>query len=186
MLMKNLLFSLSFFAISIVILGQEELNTGIIYGKNYVFSLKAPDGWILDNKSGARQGLQAVFYRKGESWNNALTVIYANCASLEDPAHKTLNELINYDTNNFKKQYPGISILDGDSITIKIGLNAKVKLMSGQSYNNFDAIAYVDAGKNGIMIVMSSRTKEGFDSSKKAFESVVKSYVYIADKMTIK
>ena len=184
--MKKLLFTLFFLAISIKIFTQEELNTGIIYGKNYVFSLKAPEGWILDNKSGARQGLQAVFYRNGEAWNNAITVIYANSASLEDPAHKSLDELINYDINNFKKQYPGIYILDGDNILIKDGLTAKVKTMSGQSYKNFDAIAYVDAGKNGIMIVMSSRTKEGFDNSKSAFESLVKSYIYIGDKMTIK
>ena len=44
--------------------GQENMKTGIIYGKNHVFSLTAPDGWVLDNTSGIKQGLYAVFYRE--------------------------------------------------------------------------------------------------------------------------
>jgi hypothetical protein len=179
--MKKLLFILYFLTISISIFSQEELNTGIIYGENFVFSLTAPDGWVLDNKSGARQGLQAVFYRKGESWNNATTVMYANAASLENDAHKNLDQLIKYDMDSFKKQYSDLNITDGDAIFLKTGGTANIKYLSG----NFEAIAYVDAVKNEIMIVMSSRTKEAFDSSKSAFEILVKSDLYIADKMVI-
>lgn len=181
--MRKLMFFLSFLTISLLSFSQEEPKTGIIYGKNFVFSLTAPDGWVLDNKSGVRQGLQAVFYKKGESWSNAATIMYANAASLEDSAHLNLDRLIKYDIDNFIKQYPDLNIIDGNNILIKDGLTAKIKYLSGRSYRNFEAIAYVDATQNGIMIVMSSRTKEGFDSSLNAFENLVKSYLYIADKM---
>ena len=43
-------------------------NSGIIYGENHAFTLTAPTGWVLDNTSGAKQGLQAVFYPEGSSW----------------------------------------------------------------------------------------------------------------------
>jgi len=163
-------------------LGQEGSNTGIIYGDNHAFSLTAPSGWILDNKAGVSQGLHAVFYEQGKSWQDAVTVMYANTASLEDDAHKTLDQLIKYDLDNFKKNYPGITIRDGKDVLIKKGTIAKVKYLSGQSYGNYEGMAYIDAGKTGIMIIISSRTKIGFENSLTAFEDLVKSYLFISDK----
>lgn len=161
------------------------MKTGIIYGNNHAFNLTAPDGWILDNKSGVNQGLYAVFYRKGDSWENAVTVMYANTASLEDKTHRTLDLLIKYDLDNFKSNYSGIKITDGNDIVIKDNIIAKVKYLSGKSYGNYEAMAYIDAGKTGIMIIMSSRTEDGFDSSLTAFENLVKSYFFMGEKVVI-
>ncbi len=183
--MKKILTILILTLFGLIAFGQEEMKTGIIYGDNHAFSLTAPDGWILDNKSGINQGLYAVFYRKGESWEKAVTVMYANTASLEDNAHKTLDQLIKYDLENFRSNYPDIKITDGKDILIKNKVLAKIKYLWGKSYGNFEAMAYIDAGKTGIMIIMSSRAKEGFDNSLKAFEDLVKSYFFIADKVVI-
>jgi hypothetical protein len=166
------------------IFAQEDMKTGIIYGDNHAYSLTAPDGWILDNKSGVSQGLYAVFYKKGLSWQTAETVMYTNTASLEESPHKSIDELMKYDLDNFKKQYNDLEIREGSDINLNNNKTAKVKYLSGKSYGNFEAIAYIDANKNGILIIMSSRTKEGFDASLAAFESLVKSYFYIADKVT--
>ncbi len=183
--MKRHLMFMACLMVSLQSFTQEDMKTGIIYGNNHAFSLTAPDDWILDNKSGVNQGLYAVFYKKGLSWKNAETVMYANTASLENPPHTTLDELIKYDTDNFKKQYKDLDIRDGNNIELSNNKTAKVRYLSGKSYGNFEAIAYIDAGKNGIMIIMSSRSKEGFDNSLIAFQSLVKSYLYIADKVTI-
>jgi hypothetical protein len=178
----NLLILLSFGLFS---LGQEGMNTGMIYGENFAYNLTAPEGWILDNESGVDQGLFAVFYRKGESWKKAVTVMYTNTASLEEDTHRTLDQLIKFDIDDFKSQYSDLKIEKGNDITITEKNIAKVYYLSGKSYGNFEAMAYIDAGKTGIMIIMSSRTKEGFDNSLTAFESLVKSYFFIADKVKI-
>jgi hypothetical protein len=163
----------------------QDAKTGIIYGKNHAFSLTAPKGWVLDNKSGVSQGLHAVFYEEGQSWKDAVTVMYANTASLENDAHKTLDQLIEYDLNNFKKQYPGIIITDGKDVLIDDKILAKVKYLSGQTYGNYEAMAYINAGKTGVMIIMTSRTKEGFENSLTAFEALIKSYLFMSDKVMI-
>jgi len=165
--------------------GQEGMNTGIIYGKNHAFSLTAPTGWILDNQSGVSQGLHAVFYQRGQSWKDATTVMYANTASLEDQAHKTLKQLIKFDLDKFKKDYFDIRITEGNDIITKENAIAKIRYLSGKSYGNYEAISYIDAGKTGVMIIMSSRTKDEFDNSLTAFESLVKSYLFMADKVII-
>jgi hypothetical protein len=165
--------------------GQDGMHTGIIYGKNHAFSLTAPEGWVLDNQSGVSQGLHAVFYKHAQSWKDATTVMYANTASLEDEAHKTLEQLIKYDLDKFKKNYSDIQITDGKDITTKGNAIAKIKYLSGKSYGNYEAISYIDAGKTGVMIIMSSRTKDEFDTSVPAFESLVKSYLFMADRVII-
>jgi len=183
--MKKILAVLIIASFRLILFGQEDIKTGIIYGNNHAFSLTAPDGWILDNKSGVSQGLYAVFYRKGESWKNAETVMYANTASLEDNAHKTIDQLIRYDLDVFKSNFSDLNITDGKDILIKDNKIAKVKYLSGKSYGNYEAMAYIDAGKTGVMIIMSSRTREGFDNSLTAFEDLVKSYFFMADKVII-
>lgn len=137
--------------------GQDDMKTGVIYGDNHAYSLTAPSGWVLDNKSGVNQGLFAVFYRQGESWKNAQTVMYTNTASLGDKAHNTLEQLIKYDLDNFKRQYSDIQIINSKDIVIKDNVVATVKYLSGKSYGNYEALAYINAGKTGVMIIMSSR-----------------------------
>ena len=183
--MKKLLIISIFIALVGCIHEQQNMNTGIIYGKNHAFSLTAPEGWILDNTSGVNKGLHAIFYRKGKTLANAKTVMYANTASLENPAHNTLEKLIDFDINNFKTHYSGLKIENGQDIQIKKNVVAKIKYLSGKSYGNFEAIAYIDAGKTGILIVMSSRTKDGFENSLAPFNDLVKSYFFMGNKVEV-
>ena len=183
--MKKLFIILILLSFKLLIFGQDNMNTGIIYGDDHVYSLTAPEGWVLDNSSGVEQGLYAVFYKIGDSWDKAETVMYTNTASLKDKAHKTLEQLIKYDLDNFKKEYFDIEIIDAQDIVIKENVIAKVKYLSGKSYGNYESIAYINGSKTGVMIVMSARTKQGFDDSLRAFESLVKSYLFMTDQLII-
>ena len=64
-------------------LGQENYRGGIVYGPKAAFNIGAPKGWVLDNESGASQGLPCVLYPKGSSWSDAKTVMYAKIASTQ-------------------------------------------------------------------------------------------------------
>ena len=183
--MKKFLIVLFLISLTLTAFGQKDMNSGIIYGNNYSFGLTAPNGWVLDNESGISQGLNVVFYKKGESWGKAETVMYANTSSLEVEAHRTLDQLIKYDISDFKSNYSDIVITDGKDILTKDSVKAKIKYLSGNSYGNFEAMAYLDGGKIGVMIIMSSRTKEGFDNSLTAFEDLVRSYFFFVDKIII-
>ena len=165
---------------------QDNCNCGIIYGKNHSFKLTAPSGWVLDNKSGAQQGIHAVFYEKGKSWAQAETVMYGNTAELKIPKQENLKELMQYDKGVFKKKYPGIKITEEKNIIINGNTTAIVRFFGSKSYGNYEAIAYIDAGKTGIMIVMSSRTESGFKKAYEKFVELVKSYEFLQDKSILK
>src|SRR4030088_993829 len=69
-------------------------NSGIIYGQDHVFVLTAPKGWVLDNKSGVSQGLQAVFYPEGSSWKSGTVVMYANAYHKRNATEETLEKVV--------------------------------------------------------------------------------------------
>jgi len=73
--MKKVLIILILLSCKMMVSGQDNMNTGIIYGTDHAYSLTAPEGWVLDNSSGVVQGLYAVFYKQGESWDKAETVM---------------------------------------------------------------------------------------------------------------
>ncbi len=183
--MKKTMITLILTAFYVLVSGQSEIKTGIIYGLNHAFSLSAPEGWVLDNASGRSQGLHAVFYRVGGTWQNAETVMYANTAPLQNEMHPTLDDLIAYDINNFKNNYGDIVITEQKDIVINTNVVAKVKYFNGKSYGNFESIAFIDAGKTAVMVIMTSRTEMGFNESLKAFEELVKSYIWLGEKVDV-
>lgn len=112
-------------------LGQaEEARTNIVYGDDHAFAIKAPQGWILDNKSGASIGLHAIFYPLGSTWRDSRAMMCVNTAgkdtkdgskingnagallvfSMADRLCKMLPELVHADT-----LHRGLPAVDADS-----------------------------------------------------------------------
>jgi hypothetical protein len=84
--MKTKICILAFLAVVALVSGmpaQETFRGGIVYGPKAAFDIAAPEGWVLDNKSGVKQGLPCVLYPKGSSWADAKTIMYAKIASTE-------------------------------------------------------------------------------------------------------
>src|SRR5215470_1626759 len=66
-----------------MLLGEETLPGGSVYGPKAGFNISAPEGWVVDNESGKGHDLPCVLYPKGSSWSDAKTVMYANVAGPE-------------------------------------------------------------------------------------------------------
>jgi hypothetical protein len=149
---------------------------GIVYGEDHAFVVDAPEGWVLDNKSGVGQGLYAVFYPKGESWENATAVMYVNTAKREES--DTVATLIEYDTAQFKRGNPDVSVEKAARITTSDDKEAEVRYFTGDQWGNSEAVAYIEEETIFVLIVLTSRTKEAFESAKPAFGDLVKSYSF--------
>ena len=70
-------------AFSSSISADETFRGGIVYGPRAAFNISAPDGWVLDNKSVVELGQPCLIYRKGGSWPDVRTVIYAKIAGTQ-------------------------------------------------------------------------------------------------------
>ena len=156
-----------------------DMNSGIVYGKDHAFSITAPTGWVLDNQSGVNQGLHAVFYHKGGSWDKSESVMYVNTAHKDIEGNETVEKLISYDVSQFKKNSPSIEIEDSPIIVTFDNKEVIVKKFFDDK--NYEAVGYLDEKKVVVILVLTSRDKQDFEESLSAFEELVKSYYLISE-----
>jgi len=151
-------------------------GAGIVYGKDHAFSISTPKGWVLDNSSGVSQGLHAVFYPKGGSWQKSPAVMYANTASRKSEDNETVEKLITYDIGQFKSNHPNVKINDLDSLLTK---DKKKVIVKTFAYSQYEAVAYIEEETIIAMLVLTTRTEEQFKNAIPAFKELVSSYFFM-------
>lgn len=149
-----------------------EGGTGIVYGTHHAFSLTAPRGWVLDNQSGAAQGIHAAFYPAGSSWKDSPTVMYAN--GMDKNPGDTLDSIMRSDMAGFRKQFENLEVKDYPDIAIAGGHKAVVKSFAYKGTR--DIIAYIDEPASVTMLVLSSKSDAEADRTYAAFTALVQSY----------
>jgi len=159
-------------------LDGDQLRTGILYGDDHVFSLTAPSGWILDNTSGFSQGLHAVFYPTGGSWQNSKVVMYAKGSSKDLAKNQTIQEFMSYDSAQFVAHRKPVRIVDSTPIALADGRTAYVRRFI---YSQNEIIAYIDEPKIVAMIVLTARSSDDCKAAVPQFNELVRSYNYLGD-----
>jgi len=166
-----------------LVFGQD---SGIIYGHNHAYTLTSPKGWVLDNSSGVSQGLHAVFYPVGSSWAGAVTVMYTSIAYRDSSKNEKIEGVMKHDIDKFKQNFPNLRVEEKESIEVDNGKKkARIVYFSADRFGNYEAVAYIPENKVVVIIVMISGNKEKFESNLKAFEDLVKSYMFITDEVII-
>ena len=136
---------------------------------------------MLDNESAVSQGLDAVFYPKGGSWEKSVVVAYARAIprtkeinSADDAAKQVIAD--------FHAQ--GSPKYDGQRVrTIKVGEKGEAVIyhFSGDKWGNSEAVAYFVEAKTINFVVMNSRKRKAFEAALPAFEQLVASYRFMGD-----
>lgn len=184
--MKRVFFS--FFTIwflSFSSLAQNESDAKdctFIFAGELAFYVKAPSMWKADCDAGFEMNLLLALHPKNETWSRSQTVMYINSASLQIEGQKTLTELIQYDEDKFRKNYPSITVEDKGILNLRGSKRFLLKYFGGESYGNYETIAYLDEGLTGILFVLSSRTKSGHDESYSSFLELLNSYSILSKK----
>jgi hypothetical protein len=153
-------------------------SSGILYGKDHVYEVTAPPGWVLDNRAGAEEGLHAVFYPERGSWRESRAVMYTSTDRL-DPG-QSLAAFIEHELDEFSAGAGGmVRVKVGAPVTTASGARAEVRHLSGDRWGNRESIAYFDAAPIVAMVVLTSRDDSEFASSAAAFDRLVSSYRFL-------
>jgi hypothetical protein len=152
---------------------------GIVYGPKAAFSIGAPEGWVLDNESGAQQGLPCVLYPKGQSWADAKTIMYAKIASTQ---YEDVNAFVATAIKEMKAKHgkPKEKIASGkthDGHDYFINEYPATK-----TYSQLERVAYVQLPKAVAYIVLSSRDKASYQKDSGALEEALKTFIYLEPK----
>jgi hypothetical protein len=159
--------------------GATDRSPGLIYGEGFSFLVAPPEGWVLDNRAGVDQGLQAVFYPEGKSWKNSPAVMYVNTG--QRTQGETLDQFIAGEIADFKKECgPNASVEPRPALALEAGATAPVRWFTGDRWGNREAVAYIDAPNVFVLIVLTARKQADFEAALPAFRSLVASWHFVS------
>ena len=152
----------------------------VIEGDNHLFMISAPEGWVLDDTSGMGSRIRCVFYPKGQKWNTAPTVMYVNPLHGYGTKERTVSALMAEDEKSFHKNAPRGKVTDGGTIQTTGKKTAVVRYFSYDGGPAHEAVAYVPESELVMLLVLSSKTPEGFQGALAAYRELVQSYAWVA------
>ena len=133
------------------------------------------DGWEQDmpNSFHYSANTQAPL---GESFSNAESVIYAKALfKPRMPKTKSLPQLISEDHNKFKKHSNPI-ITQLKSLSSNDGRVFKSFQFFPKGKGNFERVSYGEEGEFYLVFTLSSRSKEGYESSMSSYRKFIEQY----------
>jgi hypothetical protein len=175
---KQFYFSLLFVLATIKIFGQvtdtTKINSLMVYGENFMFSVKEPDGWIGDIDNARQYYSNIIFYKSKEDLNKGGALIQVYNFNKQD--EKTEKDL-EYDIKSYKKDY---SELKQQDLAVS---HKEYKCYSKTIYveNDFyQYIVYVNPGtnfKSGISVSMNTSKRPATEDELKAFKEIIASLI---------
>ena len=158
---------------------RETYPGGIVYGPKAAFNIAAPEGWVLDNTSGADQGLPCVLYPKGSSWSDARTIMYAKIASTQ---FEDVNAFVAMAIREMQERHgkPKEKVASGKTHNAHdYFIN---EYPATKSYSQWERVAYVQLPHAVAYIVLSSRDEASYRKDSPALQEVLKTFVYLEPK----
>jgi hypothetical protein len=152
----------------------------VIEGDNHLFMISAPEGWVLDDTSGMGSRIRCVFYPKGQKWNTAPTVMYVNPLHGYGTKERTVSALMAEDEKSFHKNAPRGKVTDAGTIQTTGKKTAVVRYFSYDGGPAHEAVAYVPESELVMLLVLSSKTPEGFQGALAAYHEMIQSYAWVA------
>jgi hypothetical protein len=166
----------------------ETADGGSLYGKGYAYILSAPNGWVFDDEAGKAQGLNVVFYRRGESWSDGEVVMYSNVAYKEKGKDNTLKKVIKYDISRMKERKAKLKSATPSRLKLDDGTKAIIYTFTFSGADDAAAhekVAYIDTPKVVVMLVLTARTEAAYTKAIPDFRRLVHSFQFIADRVQI-
>jgi hypothetical protein len=152
----------------------------ILLGPHYSFILKEPAGWVLDGATAKSQDLDAVLYREGSSWKDAVAVMYARVIQ-KDQEKATMERVITEDVKDFLKQSRESKVSESPELETRDKKRAIVKRFYDAANKNYESVAFIDEPKVVVILALSSRNKDEFEKSLQAFKALVGSYFFVKE-----
>lgn len=147
----------------------------LVYGKDTAFLLNPPKTWVVDTHVGVEQGINAALYPKGDTWQNAPSVMYVRVSKKNG---RRLDQFVADDEKQFQSDCPGIRIQNGTPAfkTEHPTMLRKFDCRDARA-PNAEWVAYIDAKKSFIVFVASSRSEDDLAKIQPAYEQVLRDLI---------
>jgi hypothetical protein len=154
-----------------------KMNSLIVYGEDFSFGVKEPDGWQGDTDAIARKyHVNVVFSPVGGSGDDDATIRVRVNKKVDE---NTVEDL-NYDMGGYKKDFPNAQFQDLNVAHAEYKTFPMLVFVANQFY---EYVAYLNPGPGRpfiLSVAMSTHKTPATDEELKAYESVLKSLVWLS------
>lgn len=161
---------------SLTVLGtvsaQPKLDSLLVYGQGFAFSVKEPDGWIGDTEHAGMYQANALFYPKAQDWNDTDGLIRVR---IGDKSDENVEEDLAADMNGYRQQHPNIQFRELAVTHPKYRVYPKVFLVPNEFY---EYVAYVNPSPKSkylFSVAMNKRKREATKNELDALGKVIAS-----------
>lgn len=153
-------------------------GTGVVFGPDHAYAIKAPKGWELDNGVLADQDVHAVFYMAGQTFQSSPAWMFSRVHPKRPEGFNKLVEMDlaeSVDKTSKLIHWPDLKTADGRI----------ARVYSIQGHKKFDPewIAYIDAPTIVILVGCGVRDRKQFSKMQEPFSDLVRSIFWVADKV---
>jgi hypothetical protein len=137
------------------VFSQDNSKGGIVYGEKWAFWVMAPDGWIMDSNSLARQGIYGLFYEEGKIFGSQYNtpIIYIVPFPLNNDSDNDLRNFAETDIAGYKKN--GAKVENINRVISNITnfyLIYNVDLTNGR----YETFVFTHFGNLGLIIIINA------------------------------
>jgi hypothetical protein len=152
---------------------KEKMNALLVYGKDFLFGVTEPDGWVGDTGGqAARRQVNIVFFPKNKLSKSNKVEIRIRVNSKVD--ENTIEDL-NADIAGYRKKFPNLQLEDLPVEHPKYKTFPKLLFVSGSFY---EYVTYLNPGPESRLMFSIALSKTGSrasDAELRAFEEILKS-----------
>lgn len=154
----------------------------VVEGDDHLYMASAPTGWVLDDTSGLGSRIRCVFYPRGQKWSAAPTVMYITPLHGFGSKERTLSRMMGDDQRAFLKRNPRGRVVDAGTLATGAGRTAQLRYFSEDGGPPHEAVAYIPERDLVQLVVLSSKTADGFQRALPAWRELIGSYAWVGTK----
>lgn len=178
--MKQTLRFIFIFGLLLVILntfGQaidSAMSSLMVYGENFMFTVKEPEGWIGDIEKAKQYHANIIFFKSKEDFEKGGALIQVYNFNKQD--ERTENDL-KYDIESYQKNYPNLEQQDFSVSHKEYRCFSKLVYVENEFYQY---IVYINCGskfKSGISAAMNISKRPATEDELQAFRNIITSLI---------
>jgi len=151
-----------------------KMSSLMVYGKDFMFAVREPDGWTGDIDNAKKYYSNIVFYKSQEDVDSGGPIVQVYNFSKRD--EKTQKDL-NADVKDYKKKYKSLKAQELSVAHKDYKCYSKTVYVEKEIYQY---LAYVNPGpkyKSGFSIVMNISRRPATEDELRAFREIISSLI---------
>lgn len=155
----------------------KKLDTLLVYGEGFIFSVKEPQGWAGDIKNARQYDANIIFYPLSQRFETATTIIRV---SVNGKTDENIQEDLAADMSQYKKQYVGVQFKELSITHPTYQAFPKLFTVPGDFY---EYVTYINPGPKKKLTFSVSMNKQKAAASADdlaKYQEVISSLLFLA------